>query len=63
MLDLKSPAAPPPSLAPAFAAEREMLEAGGKARIGASKGGQLAAKARSEARGRLADGKGRKGKR
>ncbi len=50
-------------LAPAFAAEREMLEAGGKARIGASKGGQLAAKARSEARGRLADGKGRKGKR
>lgn len=50
-------------LAPAFAAEREMLEAGGKQRIGASVGGKLAAKARAEARGRLADGKRGKGRR
>lgn len=50
-------------LAPAFAAEREMLEAGGKQRIGASVGGKLAAKARAEARGRLADGMRGKGRR
>lgn len=50
-------------LAPAFAAEREMLEAGGKQRIGASKGGQLAVKAKAEARGRLATGKRGKGPR
>ena len=50
-------------LAPRFAAEREMLEAGGKQRIGASVGGKLAAKAKAEARGRLADGKRGKGRR
>ena len=50
-------------LAPAFAAEREMLEAGGKQRIGASSGGKLSTKAKAEARGRLADGKRKKGRR
>ena len=50
-------------LAPAFVAEREMLEAGGKQRIGASIGGKLSTKAKAEARGRLADGKRKKGRR
>lgn len=47
-------------LAPAFAEERAMLEAGGKARIGASKGGKLSAKSKAEARERLADGTGKR---
>ena len=46
-------------LAAAFEAERRLLEEGGKQRIGASAGGTLSAKLRSEARGRLADGLGR----
>jgi hypothetical protein len=42
-------------LAPAFDAERAMLEEGGKARIGASEGGKRAAKNKLKARARLAD--------
>jgi hypothetical protein len=49
-------------LAPAFAEERAVLEEGGRQRIGASIGGKLAAASRAEARGRLADGKGRRRK-
>jgi hypothetical protein len=54
-------------LAPAFAAEREMLETGGMMRIGSSEGGRRSAEARARAAKRLADeatGKGRgKGRR
>ena len=46
-------------IAERFPAERALLEAGGRARIGASVGGKLAAEARQEARERLADGKGK----
>ena len=42
-----------------FPAERALLEAGGRARIGATIGGIRAAEARQEARERLADGKGK----
>lgn len=49
-------------LAPRFAAERAMLEDGGRMRRGAVIGGRLAAKARAEALGRLADGLPRKPK-
>jgi hypothetical protein len=50
-------------LAPAFAAERKLLEDGGKLRIGASEGGKRSVKAKAEARERLADGMGRHRKR